>query len=106
MGKWESGIVDEGVRRLKKYKDVKLIKIHGSAFQQRGTPDLIGCSSGKCVVVEVKNEEGRLSDIQVQRLNEWCRAGAVGAAVRSPEEIVNAFLYRTGNWEAHDLPTF
>lgn len=98
MGKWESNIVADGMRRLKTYPDVKAIKIHGSAFQEKGNPDIIGSSHGRSVVVEVKNEEGQLSKIQVGRLTEWWRSGAVCCAARSADEIVRAFLYHEANW--------
>lgn len=99
MGKWESGIVARGCERLLHHKPyIKFFKTHGSPFQQRGTPDLLGCSKGQFVAVEVKNEEGQLSSLQIFRLTEWKLAGAVCAAVRSAEEIEQVFVTRKGNW--------
>jgi len=58
-------------------------KVHGGPFQEKGIPDLNGCIDGLYIVIEVKEEDGTLSEIQEQRLREFEEAGAIAFAESS-----------------------
>ena len=65
----------------------KAINIHGGIYTERGTPDVIGCVGGRMVAFECKRDRTeRPTRIQLWRLSEWIRAGAVVGAVASVED--------------------
>lgn len=65
-------------------------KVHGSAFQESGQPDLDGVCGGISFKFEVKLPfEGVPSDIQLQTLAEWREQGAIACIVETPEQAVS-----------------
>lgn len=67
---------------------IKHIKIHGSQFIEKGTPDHHITYLGLSIWVEAKKDETEVpSDIQEIRLTEWQTAGAITAVVRSIDEF-------------------
>ena len=66
----------------------KAVNVHGSVFSERGTPDVIGCVRGRFVAFECKrSSEDEPTRIQLWRLSEWIRAGAVVGAVSSVRDV-------------------
>jgi hypothetical protein len=63
------------------------VKIHGSAFQTAGVPDLVGCYRGRFVGLEVKlpDDRSKLSKVQGVMLLRIRNAGGVAKVVRSTE---------------------
>lgn len=61
---------------------------HGNAFSVVGRPDLDGCVWSHHFGFEVKNDQGKLTRIQVHRLAELKRAGAIHGGVRTPAEAL------------------
>ncbi len=60
----------------------KAINIHGSAYTERGTPDIIGCINGRLIAFECKRDETEEpTPIQYWRLGQWFAAGAIVGAV-------------------------
>lgn len=45
------------------------VKVHGSASQQAGIPDIIGCYKGYFIALEVKTPETIKNTSSIQRLN-------------------------------------
>ncbi len=83
----ESSIVTSIMRELRKH-GAMVIKIHGDPYMPGGTPDLIGCASGRCFVLEVKRPGEKPRALQVQQLEKWRKAGAVVGVVTSVKEAV------------------
>ena len=83
----ESSIVTSIMRELRKH-GAMVIKIHGDPYMPGGTPDLIGCASGRCFVLEVKRPGKKPRALQVQQLEKWRKAGAVVGVVTSVKEAV------------------
>ena len=83
----ESSIVTSIMRELRR-RGAMVIKIHGDPYMPGGTPDLIGCASGRCFVLEVKRP-GEKRALQVQQLEKWRKAGAVVGVVTSVREAVH-----------------
>ncbi len=83
----ESSIVASIMRELRK-RGAMVIKIHGDPYMPGGTPDLIGCASGRCFVLEVKRPGQKPRALQVQQLEKWRKAGAVVGVVTSVKEAV------------------
>lgn len=88
MGKFESGIQSRFVdAAVKRYGGLIVIRVkHGDAYATVGDPDVYGCLAGHFFGIEIKNENGELTKIQIHRLREIITAGGVGAGIRSVEE--------------------
>lgn len=71
----ESNLTARILAYLKKYRH-KAIKIHVDQYQEAGTPDIIACVRGFCLMVEVKKPGELPTKIQLLRLDEWRRSGA------------------------------
>ena len=83
----ESSIVTSIMKELRKH-GAMVIKIHGDPYMPGGTPDLIGCASGRCFVLEVKRPGEKPRALQVQQLEKWRKAGAVVGVVTSVKEAM------------------
>lgn len=90
MGSFERGIQQRSVEQAKvKYGPRLFIRVkHGDAYAVVGDPDLYGALDGIFFGFEVKNEEGRLSKIQIHRLHELQEAGCYCGSVRSAQEVM------------------
>lgn len=62
------------------------IKIHGSAYQLSGLPDVLALKGGVAVWLEVKRHGESTTRIQEHRMRELEEAGCIAAVVRSPAE--------------------
>lgn len=77
-----SGVVEPILHYLNSLPNTKAINIHGSVFSERGTPDIIGCTSGRLFAFECKRDATEEpTNIQKWRLCEWIVAGAVVGSV-------------------------
>ena len=65
----------------------KTIKIHGNAFQESGTPDVIGILEGKMLAIECKIPGEEPTKIQKYRLTQWAKAGAITGVAHSLDEF-------------------
>lgn len=72
----------------KEYPGSFLFKVHGSAFQMAGIPDLVGSIEGRFVALEVKVPGNKLTDLQAATLDRLRKAGALAAKVESPKEAL------------------
>ena len=63
------------------------IKIHVSAYQSEGEPDLVCCYKGKFVAFELKVDNNKPSKLQLEKIKEIQAAGGIAKAVWSLEEI-------------------
>lgn len=62
--------------------NAKAINIHGGVYTERGTPDVIGCIGSRFIAFECKRDDKEVPEkIQLYRLSEWLKAGAVVGAV-------------------------
>lgn len=68
------------------------VVIHGGPYQRVGLPDIIGCSRGRFVGLEVKlpGEPHPPTPSQLQVLKEITRAGGIAAVVHSEQEALDA----------------
>lgn len=84
------------VRRI--LKDIKAagakaIKIHGSGYQERGTPDIIGCHQGGFFAIEVKVGDRKVTPLQERRLQEWGQHGGTVTIAQEDFQVMD-FLIR------------
>lgn len=84
----------ELVKRIMKQlraSGAKVLKLHGDAFIEMGTPDLLGCYRGRAFAIEAKIEGNETTEMQDLRLREWATAGALTAVAREDFDA-GAFL--------------
>lgn len=70
-------------------RDIWFFKVHGGPFQMAGVPDILGCLRGIFFGFEVKEEDGELSDIQIEVMWDIRRAGGVARSIIDPQEAVS-----------------
>jgi hypothetical protein len=66
------------------------IKVHGSIYQDAGTPDILGCHRGQMFALELKLPGKKPTPVQARTLARWEEAGAIAALVTSAEEALEA----------------
>lgn len=66
------------------------IKVHVSAFQSQGEPDLVCCYKGRFVAFELKVDGNKTSELQDFKIAQIKKAGGIAIAVYSLEEIEEA----------------
>lgn len=82
------GVVQPILRYLNSLPNTKAINIHGSVFCERGTPDIIGCTDGRTILLECKRSPTEAAEkIQEWRMAEWRSAGAIAARVDSVDQV-------------------
>ena len=65
-----------------------VFNVHGSPYQQVGTPDLLVGYKGRFYAMEVKRPGGVLSPVQAKVIEEIRTSGSVAGRVESIEEAV------------------
>ena len=90
----EKAIVEAIIKRLRAHSGERgwWMKVHGSAVQRAGTPDIIGCFDGRFVGLEVKKPTTRSTVTAIQRstIEDLLGAGAIATVVTSEDEAVEA----------------
>lgn len=76
------------IKRLQKERPGFWMVVHGSAMQQAGVPDLIGCYRGRFVGLEVKVPGEEPDPLQSHRLNQIIRAGGIAGVIESPDDAL------------------
>jgi hypothetical protein len=63
-------------------------KVHGGPFQQDGIGDIMGVVCGFGFMFEVKEPDGTASQLQIETVKDYKRAGGIAAIIVEPEEAV------------------
>ena len=64
------------------------MKIHGGPYQVAGIPDILAIKDGRAFWYEVKRPGGKVSSLQLRRINELRQAGCVAEVVSTLAEVV------------------
>lgn len=84
----ESEVVTEGMAWLNGLPRTKAWKIHGGTFTGSvGEPDVDGCSNGRSLKFEAKAGTAKPTDMQLVRLREWARCGALVGWFRTTRHL-------------------
>lgn len=70
---------------------VYCLRTHGGSFQQKGTPDILGCAHGRFFAIEAKRSaKEKASPAQVYTLNKFEQAGGLTFVSHDPkvQEVV------------------
>ena len=82
------GVVQPILHYLNSLPNTKAINIHGGVFCERGTPDIIGCTNGRTILLECKRSPTEAAEkIQEWRMAEWRSAGAIVARVDDVSQV-------------------
>ena len=72
----EAEVVRRMLKTLNALPEVYCLRTHGSSFQQKGTPDIIGCAYGHFFAIEAKKTaKEKPSPAQVYNLKKFQVAG-------------------------------
>lgn len=87
----EAEVVRKQVATLNKLPGVYCLRTHGGTFQQKGTPDIMGCAHGFFFSIESKlTKKDKASPAQLYNLKQFRRAKGKTFVSRDPkvEEVV------------------
>lgn len=107
MKKGETVLKERVLKRLKNIPNVWAEKIQQVAIV--GTPDLLLCVAGRFVAIELKASGGRVSGIQLHKLEKIRMAGGA-AYVLTPEnedQVIRAIykMAKEPNYDQTDIQT-
>lgn len=72
----EAEVVRQAMRRLNALAGVYCLRTHGGSFQQKGTPDIMGCAHGHFFAIEMKKTaREKPTDAQQYNLKKFRAAG-------------------------------
>jgi Holliday junction resolvase len=79
--------------RIKKHLQKNLgglwIKVHGSPYQKKGFPDLLGCVDGRYITVEVKTSmKSKLTENQKEVIKNIAQEGGIAIVATTPVEAL------------------
>ena len=81
-------VLQRAIQKAIRDRGGKVIKIHGNAYAQAGTPDLIGVLAGVSFAIEVKRPGKTATKLQTHELEQWGLQGwAVGVATSVDDAI-------------------
>lgn len=83
----ESAIQAKILNYLNRLPECKVVNNHGNAYQGAGRPDIFACYRGRFLALEVKNETGQPTKLQLHELAKWKAAGAITGIVRSVDDV-------------------
>lgn len=87
----EADIVRRMLGRLNKLPGVYAVRTHGGAFQQKGTPDVLGCAHGYFFAIEAKRSAREEPTVtQIYNLKKFSQAGGKTFVSHDPkaQEVV------------------
>lgn len=99
MAKAESTLTARILKALNRLPRTKAIKLHGSRYQEAGTPDLVCISNGIPFLLEVKTDDEQPTKIQRHRMDQWRRVGAIVAVIRSVSDAKKIVRPATSQWD-------
>lgn len=87
----EAEVVRRMMKRLNAIPGVYCLRTHGGSFQQKGTPDIIGCAHGYFFTIEAKRTaREKPTESQLYTLNKFSQAGGATFVSHDPkaQEVV------------------
>ncbi|AUX83371.1 endonuclease [Microbacterium phage Eleri] len=87
----EAEIVRKMMARLNALPGVYCLRTHGGSFQQKGTPDIVGCAHGHFFAIEAKRTAREQPSVaQRYNLKKFRQAGGVTFVSHDPkvQEVV------------------
>jgi len=82
---------------VERFPNSKIIKMHGNQYMEIGLPDINGClaPNGRTLVIETKVKSNVPTPIQLFRLEEYKKAGAISFWCNSFEDYLEKIKKET-----------
>lgn len=96
----EAAIVRSVLHTLRCIPETWAMKVHGSVYQDAGTPDILGCHRGRMFALEAKLPGKHPTEIQARTLARWEAAGAIVGVIHSADDAVALLSARNYGQEA------
>lgn len=77
------------LKYLNSLPNTRAIKLHGSQFSSTGEPDIFCACKGQAILFELKVKGNSATDIQVHRMMQWQKAGAVTVVAYTRDDVKN-----------------
>ena len=71
-------VFENKIKNYLKSKKCYCVKYFGCMYSTSGTPDILACINGYFVAIEVKAQDGVVSALQLEKLNQVRRSGGFG----------------------------
>lgn len=82
----EGEIVRRQLKRLNSLPGVYALRTHGGAFQQKGTPDILGCARGHFFLIEAKRSaREKPTAAQLYNIKKFRQAGGQTFVSHDPQ---------------------
>lgn len=82
----EAEVVRRMMKRLNAIPGVYCLRTHGGAFQQKGTPDILGCAHGRFFAIEAKRSaREKPTEAQQYTLKKFRQAGGTTFISHDPQ---------------------
>lgn len=73
-----------------------VIKNFGCSFTRAGLPDLVACVNGRFVAIELKNENGKATPLQLLNIRDIQGAGGIAMVLRPQDyDTFKSFIHQT-----------
>jgi Holliday junction resolvase len=79
--------IENKIKHLLADQGAYYFKHFGCKFSKVGVPDIIACINGRFLAIEVKREDGKVSEIQKFNLEQIRRAGGIAIVARSVGDV-------------------
>ncbi len=90
----EKSITNSILKRLNEQHQCKAIKMHGSIYSTRGTPDIFCVKDGHAILLEVKQPGKKPTVMQERQIAAWMGAKATACVVYSVQDALKVVLGR------------
>lgn len=85
--------IENKIKTYLRTKGAYVVKYHGNKFSQVGVTDLLVCYKGRFIGIEVKNETGRITELQKHNLEEIQNAGGFSMVARNVNIVKELIEY-------------
>lgn len=84
----EAEVVRRQLKVLNALPGVYALRTHGGSFQQKGTPDILGCAHGRFFAIEAKKTaREKPSAAQLYNLKKFTEAGGMTFVSHDPKAL-------------------
>lgn len=84
----EEAVLTKAIRQLLKSVGIFHYKAWGGPMSVPGIPDIIGCFKGRFIGIEVKAQNGKVSDYQRDFIDAINQAGGLAFVARSVDDVI------------------
>lgn len=101
----ETSLIRSKIRPYLESLGARVYKIHGNAFQEAGTPDLLCCLAGRFIGLEVKKRGNKPTYIQEASLRTIRKAGGIAGVIYTDtyKQDIDNLLMPLSQEQAKDL---